>query len=117
VDAQTHRCHAGRILQAEILKLKKVAREMKGKQTDAEAQKQEVSTLQSQVEHLERSVKRADERCSETKQGKYVKEEAATRAINTLRSELSSMQDELSRVKDERRVADIRKGELEAEVR
>lgn len=103
-------------VQSEINKLKKVAREVKGKQTEAENTKNELSTLQSQLEHLERSVKRADEKCAETKQTKYVKEEAASRAVQALRAEFTSLHEDIVRAREERAGAEVRKASMEAEV-
>mgnify|MGYP002388813392 CR=1 FL=1 len=103
------------MMQAEIAKLKKVAREMKAKQAEAENEKTEVSMLETQVKHLERGLHRADERCTETKQAKVVKEEAASRAVRTLRTELTSLHDDIGRAREERRSAEVRRGELEAD--
>ena len=103
-------------MQTEIVKLKKVAREVKTKQSEVESNRDEVSVLQAQVEHLEKTLKRVDDKCVETKQSKHVKEEAASRAINALRGELVALQDELAKIKEERRRAEVLKADLDSEV-
>lgn len=99
------------------MRLKKAAREVKAKQAEADASKEQVAPLAAQVEHLERSVAKATERLSETSQTKMIKDEAASRAIAALSSELAGLQTRLATLTAARDAGEARRSELEAEVR
>ncbi|RYG51878.1 hypothetical protein EON66_10305 [archaeon] len=104
-------------MQGEIMKLKKATKDVKNKQAECETRHADAAALETQADRCEKSVKRAEERAVEIKSSRSVKEAAATRAVVSMREELQHMQSSILAAQDARRGAEMRKAELEAEVR
>jgi hypothetical protein len=100
-----------------VLKLKKAAREAKAKRAESETARGEVGSLAGQEEHLEKSLRRGEERHEELQRMKYISDEASSRAATTLRRELSDLNAEIARAREARRAADARKAVIDGEVR
>lgn len=98
------------------MKLKRAAREAKSRKEAADASKQEDAALASQVEHLEKTLKRGEERHEELQRAEYISDEASHRTAKTLRTELAALNEEIARAREARRAADARKAEIDGEV-